>query len=175
MTRFYVAVMFVLFLMSGCKTTEQVTQSTQEVIEPIALDAPVWYSHGSYGEVKDESVIAFGSAAASTESIATEAAVEQAKVNLLLVIDELLEAGKNELIESGYTNAGSHSFVMVLRNAAQNFPMDGVSPDTETFEEDGIISVFARYQLSKGDLILRLERAFAGETSSWNRIREVLN
>ena len=175
MTRFYVAVIFVLFMISGCKTTEQASQSTPEVIEPVALDAPVWYSQGSYGDANDESVISFGSAAASTESIAMEAAVEQAKVNLILVIDELLEAGKNELIESGFANAGSSSFAMVLRNAAQNFPIDGLSQETETFEEEGVITVFARYQLSKGELITRLERAFASETASWNRIREVLN
>jgi hypothetical protein len=175
MTRFYVTVLFVLFLLSGCKTSEQATQSNQRVSEPVALDAPVWYSHDSYGVINEESVISFGSAAASTESIATEAAVEQAKINMLLVIDEFLETGKNELIESGYTNAGSPSFAMVLRNAAQNFPMDGVSPDTETFEEDGVISVYARYQLNKVELMSRLERAFAGETASWNRMREVLN
>jgi len=174
MTRFYLTVFSLLILMSGCKTTETVSQSTPEVSEPVALSAPAWYTPGSYGSKDDDSVTSFGAASASTEAIAAEAAVEQAKINLLLVIDEMLEAGKNELIESGYTNAGSSSFVMGLRNAAQNFPLDGVSPVTETFEEDGVVSVYARYQLNKDELMSRLERAFAGQSGNWNRIREVL-
>jgi hypothetical protein len=141
------------FIFSSCAATETTTDSTQteDETERVEKSSPEWYDASVSSITDSTSFYGFSHAVSSNRDEAVDLSEEMAVVNLRFEIDRHAEKVRRTLEEEHGSEAyGSSRFIINLRNAIQNLPLESAEFETDMNDDDGVVDAFTRASIAHG-------------------------
>lgn len=148
----------------SCSSTGKLTDSNGDG------NYPQWYQASGFS-VDSSAYSGYATAIAADSSAAISRAEKQARAQLESRIAEKLENVRQELEESGSTNAASADFILTLRNAHNSVEKEADLAEGEAKSGETHFRGFAQVTITRDDLMSVLESGFSGKSSYWNELR----
>src|SRR5690554_6493173 len=151
---------FVIFVINACSTSETVTESSD------VSGIPAWYLSSGF-EADTLNYSGFATAIASDSLTAISRASAQARATLENHIAQKLENVRSNLEDSGSMDVIKPDFIITLRNAHASLEASSDVVETIAVEFDNYYRGFAKATIQKPALKTLLESGFSDKMEMW--------